>query len=93
MILRAERTTIIKIWKQGEHQCLTTLLNREVIPKACYNYALILCSVCTLYVRMSGPWYTCQLLVTYNDSFHVHICSELFLCCPELKEVLIHRNY
>lgn len=46
MVLSVEITTSVKMWKQGEHQCLTTLPNREVIPKACYSYVLIVCSVC-----------------------------------------------
>lgn len=45
MVLGAERITNIKMWQQGEHDCPTTLPNIEVIPKACYRYALIVCSV------------------------------------------------
>lgn len=53
MVMGAERTTSVMVWKEGEHQCRQVpwrLETGEATPQVCYFYVLVWDA--SVYVRM-----------------------------------------
>lgn len=72
MVLGAERTTSVKVCKQGQHPSLARVPGRDGMPKVRYSDALVLCAVVYMRLCVCACWCTHQLLGT---------CKQFILHC------------